>query len=75
MMPKPITKNQLADLWVAEFLSDNHHCSLCGNSGMIDTRGKVFTPAGVECGKRSHCICPNGRAIKKASIKRNPANG
>jgi hypothetical protein len=63
---RPITKNQLADLWIAEFVSDNGYCSLCGNRGTIDTRGKVFTPAGIECGKQSYCICPNGRAIKKA---------
>lgn len=42
------------------------HCCLCGNHGTIDTRGKVFTPAGVECGDRVFCICPNGRASKRA---------
>ena len=53
-------------LWLAEFVSDSGHCCLCGNHGVIDTRGKVFTPAGFECGKRVHCICPNGRQIRKA---------
>jgi len=63
-MPKPITKNQLADFWLKEF-GKRSHCCLCGNRGIIDTRGKVFTPAGHECGDRVFCICPNGRAIKK----------
>jgi hypothetical protein len=63
-MAKPITKNQMADFWLAEF-SATGHCCLCGNSGIIDTRGKVFTAAGVECGDRVWCICPNGRAKKK----------
>jgi len=55
----------MTEFWLAEFVSDNGHCCLCGNRGVIDTRGKVFTPAGVECGKLVHCICPNGRAIRK----------
>lgn len=63
-MPKPITKKQMADLWLAEF-SATRHCCLCGNYGIIDTRGKIFTPAGVECGDRVFCICPNGRILKK----------
>ncbi len=63
-MPKPITKTQMASLWLDEF-SDTGHCCLCGNHGIIDTRGKVFTPAGHECGDRVWCICPNGRIMKK----------
>lgn len=63
-MPRPITKNQLADLWLAEF-GKRGHCCLCGNRGIIDTRGKMFTPAGFECGDVAFCICPNGRAMKK----------
>lgn len=67
-MPKPITKKQLADFWVDEYAKSGH-CCLCGNRGVIDTRGKVFTPAGVECGVLAFCICPNGRAIKKMDPK------
>ena len=62
------------ELWM-EFLgpeSNPTHCGLCGNQGFVDTRGKVFTPAGVECGVLRYCICPNGRALKtqKAKIPR-----
>lgn len=46
-----------------EFLS-NSCCGLCGNSGVLDTRGKVKTPRGEDCGIRAFCICPNGRALK-----------
>ena len=63
-MTRPITKNQLADFWYANYAPKNH-CCLCGNEGIIDTTGKVFTPAGVECGARVYCICPNGQAIKR----------
>ena len=62
-MSKPITKKQLSDFWLAEF-APKHHCCLCGNKGIIDTRGKVFTPVGFECGARVFCICPNGRSMK-----------
>lgn len=64
MMPRAISKSQLADLWITEY-SARGHCCLCGNVGIIDTRGKMFTPAGFECGDRVFCICPNGRAMRK----------
>lgn len=46
-----------------EFLR-NDLCSLCGNRGVIDTRG-MKSPAGVDCGDVHYCICPNGRAWKR----------
>lgn len=57
------------DLWM-EFLGGtepcpNCHCGLCGNHGIVDTVGKVSTPAGHPCGVRTFCICPNGRVMKK----------
>jgi len=45
--------------------ADGDHCGLCGNTGVIDTRGRVETPAGVPCGVLRFCLCPNGRAWKK----------
>jgi hypothetical protein len=63
-MPKPITKNQMSDFWLNEF-AKHQACCLCGNRGIIDTRGKVSTPAGYECGDVVFCICPNGRTMKK----------
>jgi len=66
-MPKPITKKQLADFWLSEFCPKGH-CCICGNSGVVDTRGKVFTAAGFECGALVYCVCPNGRVQKRAQI-------
>lgn len=40
-------------------------CGLCGNNGIIDTRGHVRSPAGWPTGIRRFCICPNGRALLK----------
>jgi len=47
------------------------YCSLCGNSGIIDTRGRATTPTGEDIGKLNCCMCPNGRAQKKVEENRN----
>ena len=52
------------ELWL-EFVNKNL-CSLCGNSGIIDTTD-VVSPGGIECGRKNYCICPNGRIIKSLS--------
>jgi len=39
-------------------------CSLCGNTGTIDTTESAITPLGENIGKRNACICPNGRAVR-----------
>jgi hypothetical protein len=58
------------DLWL-NFLNHEHNlCGLCGNTGIIDTRGLVHSPAGVECGVCQYCICPNGRAAKERRWER-----
>lgn len=67
-MSKPITKQQMSDLWSNEF-GRRGHCCLCGNSGVIDTRGKMFTHGKVECGDLVFCICPNGRDFKNKNPK------
>jgi hypothetical protein len=62
-----VKKPDADELWL-EFLSQgpSQACGLCGNSGIVDTRGLVRTAAGYECGVRAFCICPNGRAMKDA---------
>lgn len=62
--PPKITEAQLDHFWLDEF-SIGGFCCLCGNKGMIDTRGRVSSPNGIECGAEVFCICPNGRKIKK----------
>jgi hypothetical protein len=44
------------------------HCSLCGNSGIVDTNG-VKTAAGILVGTRQPCLCPNGQAMRKELIR------
>lgn len=36
-------------------------CGLCGNTGLIDTRGRAVSPAGVDAGGIHYCVCPNGQ--------------
>lgn len=58
-----------ADTWL-EFLGPPNvesHCGLCGNTGIVDTRDKVTSSYGDECGVRAYCLCPNGRIIKHQS--------
>jgi len=57
----------IADNVWSEFVHPDGHCSLCGNSGVIDTRGHVETAAGWKVGARCFCICPNGRAWKTST--------
>lgn len=54
-----------------EFMGN--HCGLCGNSGIVDTVGKIFTAAGVGCGIKTFCLCANGRAMKRASTPKTRA--
>ncbi len=39
-------------------------CTLCGNRGIIDTRGRAISPAGYEAGQLNYCICPNGQCMR-----------
>lgn len=64
-MSQPAPWRLLVDTWEQEFRHPDGHCSLCGGTGIIDTRGQVFTQGGVECGKVSLCICPHGRQLKR----------
>lgn len=42
-------------------------CSLCGNSGVIDTRETANSGANVKAGRLNYCLCPNGRAMREAN--------
>jgi len=40
-------------------------CTLCGNSGVIDSRGRAMTAVGVAVGRLNYCICPNGMVLRR----------
>ena len=53
------------NFWMEFINPATHCCGICGNTGVIDTRERVFTPANTETGIRAFCICPNGRGLKE----------
>lgn len=58
----PAPRNEAVTRYWLECYADGV-CTLCGNHGVIDTRG-VTTPAGVPAGRVNYCICPNGQAMR-----------
>lgn len=58
-------KQRKKEVWEEFLHPDQQICGLCGNSGYIDTRNRVRSPIGKDCGIKTYCICPNGRSIKK----------
>lgn len=54
--------------WQEHYLTQDGsaHCTLCGNTGVIDTTGKT-TPAGQPVGRKNWCVCPNGQ-LKRVQL-------
>lgn len=51
--------------WMKYYVSDEAGlCSLCGNSGFIDTRTTAISAASVNAGRKNYCICPNGQTYR-----------
>ena len=67
-------KKKLTRYVFKHYLGTKNLCSLCGNHGIIDTRG-MQSPAGVECGRLNWCICPNGQALRKQTGLAAPKKG
>jgi len=62
-------KNKAVTNYWHEFYVVEGLCSLCGNSGIVDTTNMPATPKGLNVGRQNFCICPNGQAIRKYKIK------
>jgi len=54
----------ISDYAIRFYFTEDGLCSLCGQSGIVDTRG-IVSPGGVACGRLNFCICPNGQALRK----------
>lgn len=39
-------------------------CTLCGNTGVIDTTETAISPKGIRAGRKNYCICPNGQFLR-----------
>lgn len=58
----PVYENaEVTAYWLDHYCTE--HCTLCGNSGQIDTR-TAKTATGKQCGRINFCICPNGQAMR-----------
>lgn len=66
-MKKPIRPKHyiVTEYWRTFYASD--HCTLCGNSGVIDT-SEARTGTGLRVGRKNWCICPNGQAMRSAGL-------
>ena len=58
-------KKIFSDYWLKHYLNEEMgFCSLCGNTGIIDTTDSAKSPSGKKgMGRKNYCICPNGRAM------------
>jgi hypothetical protein len=62
---KVVAENETVMEYVMKHYCPKNHCGICGNTGVIDSRG-ITTPAGYEVGGLFWCLCPNGQACRKA---------
>lgn len=67
----PLRTAGITDYWLSHYVHKDF-CSLCGCSGVIDTRNTAISAAGVNTGKLNWCICPNGQAFRKAMKNAEP---
>jgi hypothetical protein len=58
---------KVTDYWFAYYPAGGLGlCTLCGNTGIIDTRLTAISPAGIRAGRLNYCICPNGQHMRHA---------
>lgn len=62
--------NSITDYWSAHYVHPTLKiCSLCGNTGTLDTTNSAISPTGAYAGLRNFCICPNGQKMREFSKK------
>ncbi len=64
----------VTEYWLKHYVSSNMLCTLCGNTGIIDTRETAISPVGTQSGRLNWCICRNGQA-NRILRKREPDEG
>jgi hypothetical protein len=59
-----IDRGELTLYWLEHYVDKTRQlCSLCGNTGLVDTRHTAISEAGVSAGRINFCICPNGQQL------------
>ena len=65
-MSNQSTSEDLSKFWARHYVHpETGCCCLCGNSGIVDTRGTTWTPKRKPSGARVFCFCPNGQLIRR----------
>lgn len=60
-----IVRKAVETFWASHYVDPTVNlCVLCGNLGVIDTRGRAISRAGVAVGRLVFCICPNGHELR-----------
>jgi len=55
--------------WLENYTANTTLCTLCGNTGIIDTCATAISPAGSNSGRLNYCICPNGQCERAVALK------
>ena len=63
-MERDYEDKHITEYWVEHYCGTV--CTLCGNSGIIDTTNTAVSAIGVRSGRRNWCICPNGQCLRAA---------
>lgn len=58
----PVTEYMFKYYWTDEYLG---LCTLCGNTGIINTTETAISPRGYRVGKKQYCLCPNGQSMRE----------
>jgi hypothetical protein len=62
-MKEKTIRDGVEEYWTRYFVSPEGLCTLCANTGVVDTSG-ARSMAGVKAGKVQFCICPNGHSLR-----------
>ncbi len=65
-------KHYIVAEYAMTYYGDDHYCTLCGNTGIVDTRGARAGRLGKAVGRLNWCICPNGQVLRKSMKGENP---
>jgi hypothetical protein len=72
-MKKQTKRNKVVEIYWLDYYTNNL-CSLCGNTGIIDTRQTAISHAGFNSGRLNWCICPNGQISRIGNNGQEPVS-
>jgi hypothetical protein len=65
-----MSNKTVSNYWMKHYVGSSSLCTLCGNTGHVDTTATAIPPNGGDSvGLRQPCFCPNGQAIRENKAK------